>query len=103
MYAIIADCGKQFMGDEGLELEVDLRDADEGEEITFDRVLEVSTGESFQLGQPSVEGASVSATVLGTTKGDKIYIQKFRRRKDARRRTGHRQQYTKVVINKINN
>ena len=72
MYAIIADSGKQFKVEEGLELEVDLRDANEGEEITFDRVLAVSTGESFQLGQPTVEGASVSATVLGTTKGDKI-------------------------------
>ncbi len=88
MYAIIADSGKQFKVEEGLELEVDLRDANEGDEITFDQVLAVSNGENFQLGQP--------------TKGDKIYIQKFRRRKNSRRRTGHRQQYTKVVINKIN-
>lgn len=102
MYAIIADSGKQFKVEEGLELEVDLRDATEGDEITFDQVLAVSNGENFQLGQPTVEGATVSATVLGNTKGDKIYIQKFRRRKNSRRRTGHRQQYTKVVINKIN-
>ena len=102
MYAIIADSGKQFKVEEGLELEVDLREANEGDEITFDRVLAVSTGEDFQLGQPTVEGASVSATVLGTTKGEKIYVQKFRRRKNSQTRTGHRQQYTKVVINKIN-
>lgn len=102
MYAIIADSGKQFKVEEGLELEVDLREVTEGDEITFDRVLAVSSEEGFQLGKPTVEGASVLATVVGNTKGDKIYVQKFRRRKNSRRRTGHRQQYTKVVINKIN-
>ena len=102
MYAIIADSGKQFKVEEGLELEVDLKQVDDGQEITFERVLAVSSDDGFQLGQPTVEGASVSATVVGTTKGDKIYIQKFRRRKNSRRRTGHRQKYTKVVINEIN-
>lgn len=102
MYAIIADSGKQFKVEEGLELEVDLKQVNEGDEITFDRVLAVSSDDGFRVGAPTVEGATVSATVLGTTQGDKIYIQKFRRRKNSKRRTGHRQKYTKVVINKIN-
>lgn len=102
MYAIIADSGKQFKVEEGLELEVDLKEVEEGDEIVFDRVLALSSEEGFKLGQPTIDGASVTATVVGMTKGKKLTIQKFRRRKDERRRTGHRQKYTKVVISKIN-
>ena len=101
MYAIIADSGKQFKVEEGLTLEIDLRDVAEGETITFDRVLAVSSEGNFRLGKPTVEGVSVTATVVGMTKGPKLIIQKFRRRKNSRRRTGHRQKFTKVVIEKI--
>lgn len=102
MYAIIADSGKQFKVEEGLQLEIDLRDAKEGDSITFDRVLALSSEAGFKLGQPLVAGATVTAKVLGMVKGEKLVVQKFRRRKNSRRRTGHRQKYTKVVIEKIN-
>ncbi|HAN96084.1 MAG TPA: 50S ribosomal protein L21 [Planctomycetaceae bacterium] len=101
MYAIIADSGKQFKVEEGLTLEIDLRDVAEGDKITFDRVLAVSSEGNFRLGQPTVAGASVQATVVGMVKGPKLVVQKFRRRKNSRRKTGHRQKYTKVVIEKI--
>jgi large subunit ribosomal protein L21 len=101
MYAIIEDGGRQYRVEEGQEIHVDYRDIAKGEEITFDRVLVVSDDDGLRLGKPQVEGARVSAKVLGVKLDDKIYVQKFRRRKDSRRRTGHRQMHTAVRIEKI--
>ncbi len=101
MYAIIADGGRQYKVEEGQTLEIDFREVEEGAELTFDRVLAVSDGESFKLGSPTVAGAAVRAKVLGESKGEKIYVQKFRRRKNSKRRTGHRQKYVKVQIGSI--
>ncbi|MCH5376427.1 MAG: 50S ribosomal protein L21, partial [Planctomycetes bacterium] len=69
--------------------------------LTFDRVLAVAGDEGLTLGKPTVEGATDTAQVLGPIKGEKIHIQKLRRRKNFRRRTGHRQIFTKVRISKI--
>ena len=102
MYAIIADSCRQFKVEEGQEVVVDLRDAEAGSTITFDQVLAVSGDDGVKIGKPTVDGASVTAEVLGETKGKKIYVQKFRRRKNSRRRTGHRQHYTTVRIDSIN-
>jgi large subunit ribosomal protein L21 len=101
MYAIIADSAHQYKVEEGQMLEIDFRDLNAGEQITFDRVLAVSSDSGFKLGKPNVEGAKVSAKVVGETKGEKIFVQKFRRRKNSKRRTGHRQKYTKVQIDSI--
>ena len=102
MYAIIADGGRQYKVEEGQELNVDFRDdVNKGDELKFERVLAVSTEDGVTLGAPTVSGASVSAEVLRANLGEKIYVQKFRRRKNYRRRTGHRQTYTKVRISKI--
>ena len=101
MYAIIADGPHQYKVEEGQTLEIDFRDVAAGDEITFDRVLAVSSDSGFKLGKPTVEGATVSAKVVGETKGDKIFVQKFRRRKNSKRRTGHRQKYTKIQIDSI--
>jgi len=103
MYAIISDGGHQYKVEEGQFLEIDFRNKLEaGSELTFDKVLAVSKGEGdFKLGTPTVSGAKVTAKVIGETKGDKIYIQKFRRRKNSKRRTGHRQKYVKVQISSI--
>lgn len=101
MYAIIADGGRQYKVEQGQTLEIDLREAEPGQTLTFDRVLAVGGDSGLQLGQPVVSGASVTATVLDQTKGLKIYVQKFRRRKNSRRRTGHRQKYLRVRIEAI--
>jgi len=101
MYAIIADSGRQYKVEEGLELEVDFRDAEAGSSIDFDQVLALSTESGLKIGKPTVAGAVVTAEVVGETKGEKLTVQKFRRRKNSRRRTGHRQKYTKVRISKI--
>ncbi len=82
-------------------LEIDFRDVNVGDTVTFERVLAVSSEDGFKLGKPTVSGASVTATVIGETKGEKIFIQKFRRRKNSKRRTGHRQKYVKVQIGSI--
>jgi large subunit ribosomal protein L21 len=101
MYAIIADGGRQYKVEQGQTLEIDLREVEPGQTITFDRVLAIGGDEGFQLGKPTVNGASVSASVLDLTKGEKIFVQKFRRRKNSRRRTGHRQKYIRVRIEAI--
>ena len=101
MYAIIADGGRQYKVQTGQILEIDFRKVTAGEELKFDRVLAIGGKDGFKLGKPTVDGASVAAKVIGETKGDKIFIQKFRRRKNSKRRTGHRQKYVKVQIGEI--
>jgi large subunit ribosomal protein L21 len=101
MYAIIDADGRQYKVEEGQEIEFDCRDISAGEKITFDRVLAYRDDESLKLGQPIIEGASVIAEVLGETKGPKLVVQKFRRRKNSKTKTGHRQHFTSVKIEKI--
>ena len=101
MYAIIKDGGRQHKVEVGSTLDVDYRSISSGETITFDKVLAVSDGEETTLGAPTIEGASVTADVVGTTQGPKLVVQKFRRRKNSRRKTGPRQMYTQVKISKI--
>jgi len=101
MYAIVLDGGRQYRVIEGQQLDVDFRDATTGSELTFDKVLAVSGEQGLVVGRPVVAGARVTAEVLGPAKGEKIYVQKFRRRKNYRRRTGHRQLYIRVRISKI--
>jgi large subunit ribosomal protein L21 len=101
MYAIIASDGRQYKVQTGDEIQVDLREVQAGDSVTFDRVLLVGGDGGVKVGKPTVAGASVAAEVLGQEMGDKIYIQKMRRRKNMRRRTGHRQMYTRVRIGQI--
>ena len=102
-YAIIAADGRQYKVEEGQEIQVDLREGVEGgATVTFDQVLVISDGTNIRLGKPTVAGAVVTAEVIDPLqKGDKLFIQKMRRRKNFRRRTGHRQKYTRVKISKI--
>jgi large subunit ribosomal protein L21 len=102
MYAIISDGGRQLKVTQDEEVVIDYRDVPAGEKVTFDRVLAVSDGAGdLKLGAPLVSGAKVVAEVLGPEKGDKVVIQKLRRRKTYRRRTGHRSVYTRVRISSI--
>ncbi len=102
MYAIFVDGGRQYRVQEGQELEVDLRcDAKRGQELCFEQVVAIRDERGLQLGRPTVPGARVVAEVLGPVRGKKIIVQKFKRRKNYRRKYGHRQWYTRVVIRKI--
>ncbi len=101
MYAIIADGGRQYKVEEGQQLDMDYRDVKKGDEITFERVLAVSGDDGLKLGKPTVDGAKVTAEVVGVRQGEKLIVQKLRRRKNSRRKTGHRQLHTQVRISKI--
>ena len=100
MYAIFSDGGKQYRVEEGQEVDVDFRDVETGSKIQFEDVLAIS-GDPFQFGKPKIDGASVTAQVVGAKFGDKLVVQKLRRRKNSRRKTGHRQIYTRVRVEKI--
>ncbi len=103
MYALIVDGARQLKVEEGQELAIDYRRGlSRGQQITFDRVLATSGEGGAKVGRPALAGATVTAEVIGTTQGPKLAVQKLRRRKTLRRKTGHRQLYTKVRISSIN-
>ncbi len=101
-YAVIKTGGKQYRVQQGDVLRVELLDAEDGAAVSFDQVLLVGTGETITVGAPLVEGATVSATVRGHGRADKVRIVKFRRRKHYKRQQGHRQHYTEIEITGIN-
>ena len=101
MYAIIEDQGRQYTVRTGDVIRIDRKDATENEQVTFDRVLLVRSDDDARVGTPLVEGAKVTATVLGEVKAPKIVVRKFKRRKNYRRKQGHRQRYTQVKIESI--
>lgn len=101
MYAIFTDGGRQYRVEPGMELDVDYRDVSQGDTLTFDNVLAVGGDDGLKLGSPNVSGATVTASVVGAKQDKKIYVQKFRRRKNSRRRTGHRQIHTRIKVEEI--
>ena len=100
MFAIIETGGKQYKVSEGDEIFVEKLDAEAGAEVNF-KVLAISTDAGFKAGTPVVEGASVSASVVKNGKAKKIYVMTYKSKKNEKKKIGHRQPYTKVVINKI--
>ena len=103
MYAVISDGTHQYRVEEGMVLEVQRKDLPaETETIDFDRILLIGGGPAGpQIGRPAVEGAKVTAAVLGEIKGNKITIRKQNRRKGYKLQKGHRQKYLQVRIDKI--
>jgi large subunit ribosomal protein L21 len=98
MYAIFRAAGKQFRAEKGKTLRLPRLDAEPGTKLTFDEVLLASDGETVRAGTPLVKGASVTAEVVAEGKDPKIYVFKFKRRKNYRRKTGHRQHFTEVRV-----
>ena len=98
MYAIFRAKGKQFRAEKGKTLRLPLMDAAAGTKVTFDEVLLSSDGQTIRTGAPLISGAAVEAEVVGDGKESKIYVFKFKRRKNYRRKTGHRQRFTEVRI-----
>ncbi|MFD1736041.1 50S ribosomal protein L21 [Bacillus salitolerans] len=101
MYAIIETGGKQVKVEEGQAIYIEKLDATEGDTVTFDKVLFVG-GDNVKVGSPLVDGATVSAKVEKQGRGKKLVIFKYKAKKNNRKKQGHRQPYTKVVIEKIN-
>ncbi len=101
MYAVIETGGKQYRVNEGDVIRVEKLIADVGSEIGFDKVLMVGEGDQVRVGTPVVDGASVTGTVIEQDRHRKIVVFKMKRRKNYRRKQGHRQDYTGVRIEKI--
>lgn len=100
MFAIIETGGKQLKVEEGQTIYVEKLDATEGDTFTFDKVLMVG-GDSVKVGAPLVDGATVTAKVEKQGRAKKIHVIKFKRRKNYKRKQGHRQPFTKLTIEKI--
>ena len=101
MYAVVKTGGKQYKVAPGEKLKIEQIPADVGAQVTLDQVLMVGEGESVRVGQPTVSGASVMATVVAHGRGDKVKIFKMRRRKHYQKHQGHRQNYTELRIDSI--
>ncbi len=101
MYAVVFCGGKQHKVSEGDVLSVELLDAATDSTIELDKVLLISDGTNIKVGAPYLDGAKVTAKVIGGHRGEKIKIVKFRRRKHHQKVTGHRQNYTDLQITGI--
>ena len=101
MYAIIKTGGKQYKVEENSSIYVEKLDVKEGDAVTFDDVILVSDGDNIKIGSPVVEGASVSGKVEKQGKEKKVVTYKYKPKKHSHTKTGHRQPYTKVLIDSI--
>ncbi len=103
MYAIVEINGQQFKAEEGKKLFVHhIKDAQEGQAVEFEKVLLVDKDGAVQIGAPTVEGAKVVCEVVKPlVKGDKIIVFKMKRRKDYRKKNGHRAQFTEIAIKQV--
>lgn len=100
-YAVIVTGGKQFRVAVGDQVEVPSIDLEVGQSVEFKEVLALNTGSELKVGAPTVEGAVVKATVVEHGRGDKVIVFKFKRRKQYKRKQGHRQGYTAVKIESV--
>ncbi|RSK28008.1 50S ribosomal protein L21 [Bacillus sp. HMF5848] len=101
MYAIIETGGKQLKVEEGQAIYIEKLEATAGDTVTFDKVLFVG-GDNVKVGSPLVEGASVTAKVEKQGRSKKVIVFKYKPKKGYSKKQGHRQPYTKVVVEKIN-
>lgn len=101
MFAIIETGGKQYKVNEGDVIFIEKLDVAEGETVTFDRVMAISAENGMKFGTPTVEGAKVTASVLKNGKSKKIYVLRYKSKKNEKKKQGHRQPYTKVQIASI--
>ena len=101
VFAVIETGGKQYKVEEGSVIYVEKLVAEENDTVKFDNVLAVSDENGFKVGAPYVAGASVEAQVVKQGKGKKIYVIKYKPKKNEKKKQGHRQLFTKLVITKI--
>ena len=101
MYAIVETGGKQYPVEEGRYVEIELLDAEKDSKVVFDKIVMLVNGKKSKVGQPYVTGASVEGTVLANDKSKKVIVYKQRPKKGYRKKQGHRQGFTRVMINKI--
>ena len=102
MYAIVDIAGQQFKVEEGQKIFVHRLDAEEGENVEFDKVLLIEDGEKIIVGEPVIKDALISGKILDHVRGDKVIVFKMKRKKGYRIKNGHRQNFTQVEILTIN-
>jgi large subunit ribosomal protein L21 len=102
MYAVIKTGGRQVRVEQGATVRLEKLEGDRGKSVQFSEVLLVADGENVKIGSPLVANAKVTGEIVEQGKGDKLVVYKFRRRKQYRKKTGHRQKYTAVKITGIN-
>jgi len=100
-YAIVESGGKQIKAVEGSMIDVDLMSIEDGAPFILDTVLLIVDDGIFSIGTPTVVGAKVTTTVVGMEKGPKVTIFNYRPKKHYRVKIGHRQKYTRLLVNKI--
>jgi large subunit ribosomal protein L21 len=101
VYAIVGIHGFQYRVAENERVRVPRLTGDVGASVAFDRILFLSDGERSRVGTPVVDGARVEAEIVAHGKGKKVIIGKYKRRKDYRRKNGHRQPYTEIRITRV--
>ncbi|MGI8658310.1 MAG: 50S ribosomal protein L21 [Candidatus Limnocylindria bacterium] len=101
MYAVVSSGGKQYRVEAGTELVIERLASEAGASVTFDRVLLVGDGDAITVGTPTIDGATVSGTVLGEELGPKLIIFKFKQKATYRRTRGHRQHLMRVRIDEV--
>jgi large subunit ribosomal protein L21 len=102
MYAIIADGGRQYRVEKGMEFHIDRLGQKPGSKVKLDKVLLVADGDSVKVGAPTVSGAHVEVEVIGQKRGEKVIAFMYRRRQgDSKRKKGHRQNFTVVKVTEI--
>jgi large subunit ribosomal protein L21 len=101
MYAVIETGGKQYRVEPGQTLVVETLSGNAGDAVEFDKVLLVSNEDKVSVGRPLVDGAKVTGEIVEHGRDEKVIVYKFQRRKNYRRRYGHRQNYTAVKINEV--
>jgi len=101
VYAVVRSGARQYRTEVGDTILVERLPAEVGQQLELDEVLLVADGERVEIGQPTVDGAKVLATVVAQEKGPKIRIFRYRPRKRYRRRAGHRQRYTRLLVDEI--
>jgi large subunit ribosomal protein L21 len=101
MYAVIKTGGKQYRVAEGDVVNIEKIEGDTGANVAFEEVLMVSQEAETKIGTPFLDGASVSGTILEQGRSKKLIVFKFKRRKDYKRKYGHRQSFTRIRIDQI--
>lgn len=101
MLAIVETGGKQYQVEEGKYVDIELLNEEQDSSVELDKVVMIVDGENSKVGQPYVEGAKVKAKVMKNDKDKKITVYKMKRKKGYRRKQGHRQQYTRLMIESI--
>lgn len=101
MYAIVESGGRQYRAEAGNSFVTEKLPYKVGEQIEMNHVLLLANGDEVKIGQPTIEGVSVKATIVEQFRGEKIFVWKYKPKKRYRRRRGHRQQYTRVRVDEI--